>query len=79
MTCSHLPFLLQVTGVLRNLAVSPAHTATFTEAGVIPALRLTAAALIGQQEVVLNVGRILSKLSLSEECQVRWWGKGVRG
>ena len=94
---------VQVTGVLRNLAVSPSHASLFVTAGVLRALRVTAGAMSGMpttsrggggggrggsgagagaglgagaghsaasEEVVLNVGRILSKLSLHEECQV---------
>ncbi|EFJ52458.1 hypothetical protein VOLCADRAFT_120276 [Volvox carteri f. nagariensis] len=38
-------------------------------AGVLPALRAACSALSGQVEVVLNAGRILSKLSLHEGCQ----------
>ena len=70
-----------MTGVLRNLAVSPSHAAAFVSSGVLRALRATAAgaqrragssggAGRASEEVVLNVGRILSKLSLHEECQV---------
>ncbi|GFR40002.1 hypothetical protein Agub_g537 [Astrephomene gubernaculifera] len=60
---------VQVSGVLRNLAV-PAHNAgAFLAAGVLPALRAACSALGGQVEVVLNAGRILSKLSLHEGCQ----------
>jgi len=76
---------VQVTGVLRNLAVSPSHAAAFVSSGVVRALRVTAEAMsagVGtasgrpsahqsSEEVLLNVGRILSKLSLHEECQVR--------
>lgn len=82
---------VQVTGVLRNLAISPSHAAAFVSSGVLRALRVTAEAVSGsstaapsssggpgkggratqqQEEVLLNVGRILSKLSLHEECQV---------
>ena len=91
---------VQVTGVLRNLAVSPSHASLFVSAGVLRALRVTAGAMsamptiacgggggtggsgsgagagtgaghsAASEEVVLNVGRILSKLSLHEECQV---------
>eukprot|EP00798_Chlamydomonas_sp_ICE-L_P016626 gene16626-22873_t len=59
----------QVTGVFRNLAVSPSHTSTFISSGAMAALRATARALSTHAEVVLNIGRILSKLSLQPECQ----------
>jgi len=60
---------VQVTGVLRNLAVMPGHAPTFVSSGALTALRGITHALGHQQEVVLNVGRVLSKLSLNEECQ----------
>ncbi len=60
---------VQASGVLRNLAV-PMHNAShFLHAGALGALRAACSALSGQVEVVLNVGRILSKLSLHEGCQ----------
>ncbi len=61
--------LVQVSGVLRNLAVPAHNAAAFAAAGVLPALRAACGALSGQAEVVLNTGRILSKLSLHEGCQ----------
>lgn len=114
--------LVQVTGVLRNLAVSLSHAPAFITAAVLPALREAATALSRHQEVsvplrlprsctcrqqstcsqqavsgcivschaacpgklpdacsytpvlataqvILNVGRILSKLSLHDGCQ----------
>eukprot|EP00798_Chlamydomonas_sp_ICE-L_P011271 gene11271-18903_t len=60
---------VQVTGVMRNFAVSPNHTPFFISSGAMTALRLTAEALPNNAEVILNIGRILSKLSLHEECQ----------
>lgn len=62
---------VQITGVLRNLAVVPAHAPSFLSAGALPALKAAAGALPGQQELVLNIGRVLCKLSLSDTCQVR--------
>jgi len=59
---------VQITGVLRNLAVAPPHAPSFVSAGALPALRAAAGVLPGQQELVLNIGRVLSKLSLSEAC-----------
>lgn len=113
--------LVQVTGVLRNLAVSLSHAPAFITAAVLPALREAATALSRHQEVslplqsprtftcrqqctcsqqavsgcivtchaacmlpdacssctpalataqvILNVGRVLSKLSLHDGCQ----------
>ncbi|KAG2484488.1 hypothetical protein HYH03_016720 [Edaphochlamys debaryana] len=60
---------VQASGVLRNLAVPPHNAAAFLAAGIVPALRAACAALSGATEVVLNVGRILSKLSLHDGCQ----------
>ncbi|GLC34652.1 hypothetical protein PLESTB_001238300 [Pleodorina starrii] len=60
---------VQVSGVLRNLAVPSHNASAFLAAGVLPALRAACSALSGQVEVVLNAGRILSKLSLHEGCQ----------
>lgn len=62
--------LVLPTGVLRNLAVAPAHAPGFVAGGALPALRAAASVLPGQQELVLNVGRVLSKLSLSDACVV---------
>lgn len=59
---------VQVTGVLRNLAVSSASAGSFVSAGVLPAMRAAAKVLWAQSEVVLNVGRVLSKLTLAEAC-----------
>jgi len=61
----------QVTGALRNLAVAPAHAPAFLAATCLAALKAALRVLGGQQEVVLNVGRVLSKLSLHDQCQVR--------
>lgn len=55
--------------MLRNLAVPAHNAAAFAAAGVLPALRAACGALSGQAEVVLNTGRILSKLSLHDGCQ----------
>ncbi|GIL94202.1 hypothetical protein Vretimale_474 [Volvox reticuliferus] len=60
---------VQVSGVLRNLAVPSHNASAFLAAGVLPALRVACSALSGHVEVVLNAGRILSKLSLHEGCQ----------
>ncbi|GLC63212.1 hypothetical protein PLESTF_000012300 [Pleodorina starrii] len=60
---------VQVSGVLRNLAVPSHNASAFLAAGVLPALRAACSALSRQVEVVLNAGRILSKLSLHEGCQ----------
>ncbi len=61
---------MQITGVLRNLAVSPAHAPAFLAAGALPAFKQAMRQLGGTQELALNLGRVLSKLSLSEQCQV---------
>lgn len=61
----------QVTGALRNLAVAPAHAPAFLAAPCLGSLKAVLRVLGGQQEVVLNVGRVLSKLSLCAQCQVR--------
>ncbi|PNH12894.1 Armadillo repeat-containing protein 2 [Tetrabaena socialis] len=60
---------VQATGVLRNLAVPQHNAGAFLAAGVVPALRAACCALSTHAEVVLNVGRILSKLSLHDGCQ----------
>ena len=61
---------MQVTGALRNLAVAPKHASAFLTATCLAALKAALCVLGGQQEVVLNIGRVLSKLSLNEQCQV---------
>ncbi|KAG1674821.1 hypothetical protein FOA52_015208 [Chlamydomonas sp. UWO 241] len=61
--------VVQVTGVLRNLAVAPSHAPAFASGSLLRSLRVAARAFVSQPEAVLNVGRILSKLSLHEECQ----------
>ncbi|KXZ44037.1 hypothetical protein GPECTOR_75g761 [Gonium pectorale] len=60
---------VQASGVLRNLAVPTQNAQSFLAAGVLPALRAACSGMSTQVEVVLNVGRILSKLSLHEGCQ----------
>ncbi|KAG2431305.1 hypothetical protein HYH02_013436 [Chlamydomonas schloesseri] len=60
---------VQASGVLRNLAVPAQNAPAFLAAGVLPALRAAVSALSGHTEVVLNAGRILSKLTLHDGCQ----------
>eukprot|EP00198_Chlamydomonas_reinhardtii_P013474 XP_001702811.1 predicted protein [Chlamydomonas reinhardtii] len=59
----------EASGVLRNLAVPAQNAPAFLAAGVLPALRAAVSCLSGQVEVVLNAGRILSKLTLHDGCQ----------
>ncbi len=61
---------VQATAVLRNLAVVSCHLSSFLSANTLAILRHIMQSMSQCHEVVLNVGRILSKLSLHEECQV---------
>lgn len=62
---------VQATAVLRNLAVSPSHATLFVQQQGLPlqALLQLLAVFHHQQEVVLNVSRSLSKLSLDASCR----------
>eukprot|EP00955_Chlamydomonas_euryale_P039362 351369-Chlamydomonas_euryale.AAC.8 len=63
--------IVQTAGVLRNLAVQATHPPAFACSGVLGALREAASTLAASADVVLAVARVLSKLSLFQECQVR--------
>ena len=52
-----------------NVTPPPQNAPAFLAAGVLPALRAAVSCLSGQVEVVLNAGRILSKLTLHDGCQ----------
>ena len=75
--------IVQATAVLRNLAISASHASLFISSGVLPALHSSVQSALPSskrpqgdskedaryEEVVLNVGRILSKLSVHDDFQ----------
>lgn len=63
---------VQATAVLRNLAIAPNHAELYLarDAAALSSLLHVASCLTSQQELLLNVSRVLSKLSLSEDCQL---------
>eukprot|EP00899_Mesostigma_viride_P026896 jgi/Mesvir1/7391/Mv19192-RA.1 len=61
--------LVQVTGVLRNLAVAASHAQYFAPAPVVASLAAVLRCYPGHAELTLNVARILSKLSMDEGCR----------
>ena len=60
--------LVQATGCLRNLASETSALSEFASCGVVPALMLTVRHFVGHSELMLNVARILSKISLHKVC-----------
>ncbi|XP_071954692.1 armadillo repeat-containing protein 2-like [Antedon mediterranea] len=60
--------LLQVTGTLRNLADKPATHATFISCQIIPELCKIIDTFPLDGDLMFNISRILSKLTLNQEC-----------
>ncbi|KAK3249599.1 hypothetical protein CYMTET_40976 [Cymbomonas tetramitiformis] len=60
---------VQVTGILRNLAVYAGHAEQFMKADAIAALTSTIGRFVRHEELMLNVTRILSKLSMDDDCR----------
>ncbi|KAE9344560.1 hypothetical protein PR003_g8397 [Phytophthora rubi] len=59
-------FLIQTTGILRNLSVSKSNHKQFLEARIPLRLCCMIPAFIAHQELMVNISRILSKLTLHE-------------
>ncbi|RLN87762.1 hypothetical protein BBJ28_00016013 [Nothophytophthora sp. Chile5] len=59
-------FLVQTTGILRNLSISKSYHKQFVEAQVPARLCSMIPAFLEHQELMVNVSRILSKLTLHE-------------
>jgi len=64
-----LQLLVQVTACLRNLAHTEEDFDAIAESGLLQILCPMMKNLVGQQEFILNSCRILSKVSLHEQCQ----------
>jgi hypothetical protein len=62
---------VQAIVVMRNIAVPPQQAQGFLKHGVLALLREAAESLPDNIMVVFHIGRVLSKLSLDEQCQVR--------
>lgn len=60
-------FLIQTTGVLRNLSITKSYHKQFLEAQILVRLCLLVPAFLGHMELMGNVSRILSKLTLHEQ------------
>ncbi|XP_072036074.1 armadillo repeat-containing protein 2-like [Amphiura filiformis] len=60
--------LVQVTGILRNLADLPETRGDFLTRGIIPELCHIMDVYIAEGELMLNVSRLFSKLTLSQDC-----------
>lgn len=65
----HSQVLIQVTGCLRNLAMQNERLRVFVESGAVGHLARLLDTHADQRELMVNVVRILSKLSLNEECR----------
>ena len=65
----HSQVLIQITGCLRNLAMQNEKLREFVDAGVIGHLARLLDTHADQRELMVNVVRILSKLSINEECR----------
>jgi hypothetical protein len=61
---------VQLTAVLRNLAVLPQHAPAFLAAGALASLKAALQTLGHHRDVALNLGRVLAKLSLDGSVQV---------
>ncbi|GMF18065.1 unnamed protein product [Phytophthora lilii] len=59
-------FMIQTTGILRNLSVSKSNHKQFLEAHIPQRLCCVIPAFIAHQELMVNISRILSKLTLHE-------------
>ena len=60
--------LVQITGALRNLLNSDDSMSRFSKSKVIPKLIQVLEQFKGHKELMLNVSRILSKVSSDSEC-----------
>ena len=60
---------VKIEGLIRNLALVPAHAREAARAGVIPALLSVAQRWHTHRELMRNVARVLSKLSLEPACR----------
>lgn len=69
--------LVQVTGCLRNLCLSKRHFKPFWDSGAVDALLGLLPVFTRHAELMLNVTRILSKLSLQDGCRSRFTKRPV--
>ncbi len=58
---------MQVTGILRNVAVSSTNVTSCLNSGIVPAFTLLMSAFPQNAELMMNVMRTLSKISMDDD------------
>jgi hypothetical protein len=69
----HVQVLVQATAALRNMAVQDAHRKQFLTFGLLESLSKLTAMAYQHAELIMNISRILSKLTLHEDCRARMY------